>query len=129
MSPGEVLAALRGALWAARRLRRPRARRHAGQVELAFAPPPPRERARGAAAGRGVYAVVRRASPTCLERAVVLQLWEAAQGRRRDVVVGVSAPSVGFRAHAWLEGEPDDDYEELFRRAAPAGSAGGAVTS
>lgn len=40
---------------------------------------------------------------TCLERSVVLQQWYGAQGVARDVVIGVTAPRAGFRAHAWLE--------------------------
>lgn len=35
----------------------------------------------------------------------MLQAWEAAHGRRRDLVVGITGPD-GFRAHAWLEGDP-----------------------
>jgi Transglutaminase-like superfamily len=38
-------------------------------------------------------------------KSIVLQAWEAAHGRRRDLVVGVT-DSAGFRAHAWLEGDP-----------------------
>jgi len=49
--------------------------------------------------------VLRRRGESCLVRAVVLQAWEAAHGRRRDLIVGVTDPA-GFRAHAWLEGDP-----------------------
>lgn len=35
------------------------------------------------------------------------QQWLVGQGVRRDVVIGVTAPSDGFRAHAWLE-DPSD---------------------
>jgi hypothetical protein len=41
-----------------------------------------------------------------LVNAIVLQAWEAAHGRRRDLVIGTTGPE-GFRAHAWLEGGPD----------------------
>jgi len=40
-------------------------------------------------------------------RAIVAQAWEAAHGRRRDLIVGVTAPG-NFRAHAWLEDERPD---------------------
>lgn len=60
--------------------------------------------------------MLRRTSPTCLERALVLQRWLAEQGSPRDVVIGVTAPSDGFAAHAWLEGEEHGhDYTELTR--------------
>lgn len=48
---------------------------------------------------------LRRWRESCLVNAIVLQAWEAAHGRRRDLVVGVTGPN-GFRAHAWLEGDP-----------------------
>ena len=35
-----------------------------------------------------------------------------------DVIIGVSGPSGSFRAHAWLDGEPDGEeqpFHELFR--------------
>ena len=57
-----------------------------------------------AAAVRGVEAVLRRARPTCLEAALVRQRWLKGQGMLGDVVIGVTAPSDGFKAHAW----PDD---------------------
>jgi hypothetical protein len=51
----------------------------------------------------------------------VLQAWHAAQGRPRDLVIGVTAPSAGFQAHAWLDGENPGAFEELLRRpVAPA---------
>jgi Transglutaminase-like superfamily len=49
---------------------------------------------------------------SCLVNAIVVQAWDSAHGRRRDLVVGVTGPD-GFRAHAWLDGDPvparDDD--------------------
>jgi hypothetical protein len=79
-------------------------------VRVADPPPLP------AAATRGVSAVLRRSSPTCLERALVLQRWLAAHGCARDVVIGVTAPADGFAAHAWLDGEVHGrDYAELTR--------------
>jgi hypothetical protein len=65
-------------------------------------------------AARGVLAVLRRTSPTCLERALVLQRWLVAHGISRDVIIGVTAPAAGFAAHAWLEGDEDGrEYAEL----------------
>jgi hypothetical protein len=55
---------------------------------------------------------------TCLERALVLQRWEAMQGRPVEVIIGVDGSSAEFRAHAWLEGDPDNDggsFRELMR--------------
>ncbi|CAN5649373.1 hypothetical protein BH20ACT23_BH20ACT23_14520 [soil metagenome] len=59
---------------------------------------------------------------TCLERATVLQAWYAAQGQRRDLIIGVTAPQTGFRAHAWLDGDPPchtEGFHELLRRPLP----------
>jgi Transglutaminase-like superfamily len=89
---------LRAGWWAYRCLRNVRRRLAAGEPGICV--PPPRL---PAAAVRGVEAVLRRARPTCLEAALVRQRWLAAHGVLRDVVVGVTAPSDGFRAHAWLE--------------------------
>jgi hypothetical protein len=72
-------------------------------------------------ASRGVNAVLRRRDDTCLERALVLQAWEAAHGRPRDLVIGVTSPRDGFKAHAWLEHERvSPEYAELMRRAPAA---------
>ena len=72
------------------------------------------------AARRGVVAVLIRGSYTCLVRALVLQAWNQAHGRNRDLIIGVTRPSEGFKAHAWLEGDPpchDEGFSELTRRA------------
>lgn len=69
---------------------------------------------------RGVDAVLRRQPSTCLERALVRQRWLAAHGQLREVIVGVTAPSAGFAAHAWLDGENDpcdSAFHELTRLA------------
>jgi len=53
-------------------------------------------------------------------RASVLQAWDAAHGHPRDLIIGVTAPAAGFRAHAWLDGEPaGEEFEELLRRSPP----------
>jgi Transglutaminase-like superfamily len=62
--------------------------------------------------------VLRRRPHTCLERALVLQRWEATQGRAVEVIIGVRGSSAEFAAHAWLEGESDNDdgsFRELMR--------------
>lgn len=115
---------LRAAWWAYRCLRDLRRRLPAGKTDIGVSPP-----ALPASAVRGVDAVLRRARPTCLEAALVRQRWLRAHGVLRDVVVGVTAPSEGFRAHAWLEdpsestADPSDStarrpWHELTRLAA-----------
>ena len=59
---------------------------------------------------------------TCLERATVLQAWDAAHDRPRELIIGVTSPRKGFRAHAWLEGDPpchEEGFTELLRRPPP----------
>jgi hypothetical protein len=43
-----------------------------------------------------------------LVNSIVLQAWEAAHGCDRDLVIGITGPT-GFRAHAWLDGDPHAD--------------------
>jgi hypothetical protein len=109
-----VLSELRGALWALTALHRARRQLRAGALETVEIPQPPRLAPAGAS---GVRAVLQRRSHTCLERAIVLQRWEAVHGRPRDVVIGVRGPSGSFEAHAWLDGvEPAPaEYRELTR--------------
>ena len=108
---------VRAAWWAYRALRDARRNLAAGHTEVRLAPPalPP-------TALRGVDAVLRRSRPTCLEAALVRQRWLRAQGVMRDVVIGVTAPSDGFSAHAWLEepgkSTPRQPWHELTRVAA-----------
>jgi hypothetical protein len=110
---------LRAALWAVRAARRaPSSITRAG-VEAPSIPPPPRV---GASGERAVLTVLRCRHYTCLERALVRQAWDAAQGVRRELIIGVTSPSRGFSAHAWLEGDAPSDHEgfvELARWAAP----------
>jgi transglutaminase superfamily protein len=106
---------LRGAWWAYRALRRARRdlRRDGLDGFTLLAPPP-----LPIAAERGVRAILRRRSRTCLETALVLQGWRTAQGDAREVVVGVSTATSSFKAHAWLDGDQDPlaaSFHELFR--------------
>jgi hypothetical protein len=69
-------------------------------------------------AGRGVLAVLRRRSRSCLETALVLQSWRTSQGDDREIVIGVSNAASTFKAHAWLDGDPDPlaaSFQELLR--------------
>jgi hypothetical protein len=105
----------RAACWTLLALSRTRAQLRAGRLrDFALAPPPPLP----TEAERGVHAVLRRRPNSCLERSLVLQSWLTAHGQQHDVVIGVQAPSNGFRAHAWLDGEADPrsaDFQELLR--------------
>jgi hypothetical protein len=103
--------ALRGSWWTLRSLRRVRRQLRDGRLEDVVVPPPP---PLGDSAARGIEAVLRRMA-SCLERSLILQRWLASRGESRDVVIGVRAPSSGFRAHAWLDGEPAGDFDELLR--------------
>jgi hypothetical protein len=105
-------AALLGAWWALRAVRRARRELRTGPVEAVRLPLPPRLPTGGE---RGVHAVLRRLEPSCLERALVLQRWLAARGQPRAVVIGVTAPGPGFRAHAWLDGEAAPEFHEIAR--------------
>jgi hypothetical protein len=86
-------------------------------MEVRVAPP-----ALPAGARRGVEAVLRRRRATCLEAALVRQRWLRARGVMCDVVIGVTAPRDGFKAHAWLaepgESAPHQPWHELTRVAA-----------
>ncbi len=108
------------ALWwarsASRQTRRDLARR--GLEELVVVPPP----SLPSADRRWVVALLKASRQTCLVRSAVLQAWDAAHGRRRDLIIGVTPPREGFKAHAWLEGEPASasrGFTELSRRPAP----------
>jgi hypothetical protein len=113
------LPTLRAALWGLRSARRARRRldREGLEAIVTLPPVPPLpDQAR-----RGVQAVLRRRGDTCLVQSMVMQAWDAAHGRPRDLIIGVKAPSRGFEAHAWLEGDPDPEeaFQVLLRR--PAG--------
>lgn len=118
MSSRIDIATLRAAWWAMRSARRTRRRLDREGLEailgLPSVPPVPEP------AGRGVRAVLRRRNDTCLVQSIVIQAWDAAHGRPRDLVVGVTSPSRGFEAHAWLEGDspPEEAFQELLRRPA-----------
>jgi hypothetical protein len=59
---------------------------------------------------------------TCLEKALIRQARAAGAGIGIDVIVGVTAPASGFRAHAWLDGDRvEPEFAELCRYPAAIG--------
>lgn len=70
---------------------------------------------------RAAVATLRVAGASCLERSLVLQRFDAAAGCPRDLIIGVTAPESGFRAHAWLAGEEllDGSFQEITRHRPP----------
>jgi transglutaminase superfamily protein len=110
---------LRAALWTATSLRKAKRELASRGLDGAHVSPPPPLPAH---ARRGVMAVIRRKPNTCLERALVLQRWEASHGAPSDVVIGVPGRGDDFVAHAWLDHMPDGQaaaYHEIHRIPAP----------
>ena len=109
------VASWRAAFWtvgALRDVRRGLVENRVADVRVSQPPPLP------ARAIAGVEGVLSRRPNTCLMRALVLQSWYRGQGDPRDVVIGVTAPRAGFRAHAWIEGEApchEENFVELTR--------------
>jgi hypothetical protein len=104
-----VIGKLRAAWWTARCVR---------AAEPERFPPVP---AVSAGDRRAVSLALRAARANCLVRARVMQAWYLAHGEERDLVIGVTAPSKGFRAHAWLDGDPpchSEGFAELSRQPA-----------
>ena len=69
---------------------------------------------------RGLQRALSQVSPTCLERALVLQAWLAAYTDAPDVVIGVRKGETDIEAHAWVDGNDsafDPSYDELTRLA------------
>ncbi|MFI0793942.1 lasso peptide biosynthesis protein [Micromonospora rubida] len=108
------LAVVAWTLLACRRVRRQLARGGLDAVRLP-APPP-------GGTDTLVRRVLGRGGGNCLESALVRQRWFAQRRVARTVVIGVSAPSAGFHAHAWLDGDPDPhrhELAEILRRPVP----------
>ncbi len=108
---------LRAAWWTLRAVRAARRQLRSGSFDSLALPAVPET---PLFAERGMTSMLRRLQTTCLEQVVVRQAWYAAQGSPRDLVIGVTAPSSGFEAHAWLDGDlPDhqEGFQELLRRA------------
>jgi len=109
---------VRAAGWALRSHRRTRRHLRFGRLSDIDVTAPPTTRP---VDRRAVLAVLRARGASCLERSVVLQRFDAAAGRPRALIIAVGRPGGGFRAHAWLEGDPEPDIglHEILRRAAP----------
>ena len=121
MSPTRLTPSnLRAAFWTLRALRVAKKQVGTGRwdaVALPRVPDVPH------ASLHAVDSILGRTGATCLLTAIVRQAWFAAHGSKRDLVVGVTAPSGGFEAHAWLEGDPPchaERFEEFLRRPATA---------
>ncbi|MER5454861.1 lasso peptide biosynthesis B2 protein [Micromonospora sp. NPDC002389] len=111
--------ALRTALWAGWAVRRVRTQLPQCGIDDVRLPIPPPD---AAAHHAVVLGVLRRTEANCLERALVLQRWYGSQRIARTIVIGVTAPSAGFHAHAWLDGDTDAEREamvEILRRPTP----------
>ncbi len=66
--------------------------------------------------GRAARLILACCRATCLETALLRQARAAAAGNAPDVIVGVTAPAHGFRAHAWVDGDQvDPAFAELWR--------------
>lgn len=111
------VATARAGLWAWTSLRQASRALARDGVQATVAPPPPLP----TGARRGVEAVLRRTSPTCLERSLVLQAWLAAHGVPCEIIIGVAKQGLEVKAHAWLDIEAGDhvarEYSELHRLA------------
>ena len=110
------IASLRAAWWAQRAAHRVRRDLSAAGLDRLVVLPPP---ALPSGCRRRVVAVLGLRRDTCLVRSAVLQEWDVEHGRPRDLIIGVSAPGPGFRAHAWLDGDPPeatDGLDEFTRR-------------
>ncbi|MBQ1049528.1 lasso peptide biosynthesis B2 protein [Micromonospora sp. C51] len=115
------LRGLRIAVWTLRARRRIRRQLVRGGMDAVAPPVPP---AGGTDDRTVVVRALHHAGANCLERSLVLQRWDARQRTARTLVIGVTAPSSGFHAHAWLAGDPDPhraEMTELLRREPPAG--------
>jgi hypothetical protein len=114
--------AVRSALWTLRtRADSAKQLRFGGLPGVRLTAPPslrPKDR-------RVVVSLLRALGASCLERSLVLQRFDAATGMARTVIIGVTSPGRGFRAHAWLAGEPqrDGDFREIVRHEIPIGPA------
>jgi hypothetical protein len=112
------IATLRAGWWTFRASRSARRQLRDTSFEVVDLPPVP---PLPSSAELGVLAVLRLRRERCLVQATIRQAWFAAQGSPRDLVIGVTAPSGGFRAHAWLDGDPpchEAGFQELVRRGA-----------
>jgi hypothetical protein len=123
-------AMLRAAAWALRaRFRARRIVRSSAVPDpagLPMAPDAPLD------AERAVRSVLGRTYAKCLVRSLVMQRWYTDHGEPCDVIIGVTSPQDGFRAHAWLDrpGELDGEgFTELHRLTPVVHASGEAAPS
>jgi hypothetical protein len=87
-----------------------------GEVTVNQVPAAP---ALGQGARPAVTAILLLTGSRCLSRSLVMQRWHEAQGDTFDVVLGVTPPSAGFKAHAWLQAPaasaPENGFTEIRR--------------
>ncbi|MGU3432756.1 lasso peptide biosynthesis B2 protein [Actinomycetes bacterium M1A6_2h] len=106
---------MRAAVWTFRSCRQAKRALRVSGIRTVV-PPPPRL---SAGDRRGVDAVLRRLSPTCLERSLVLQRWLASNSVQSEVIIGVRKESQDFTAHAWLDFETSpallDQYSVIHK--------------
>jgi hypothetical protein len=119
LAPPSALA--RATAWAVRaRYRAYRSIRRGDVIDNQVPPAP----ALGQGARPAVTSVLLLTGSRCLSRSLVMQRWHEAQGDAYDVVIGVTPPSAGFKAHAWLEPRdeeaPDNGFTEIRRISARA---------
>jgi hypothetical protein len=106
---------LRAAIWTLRSLGRCRRQLKNGDARAVTLPS---SAAIGVSGSRAVGRLLRDREDKCLSNALIMQAWRADHGDPVDVVVGVSAPSSGFTAHAWLADAPEAaaaGHEEIHR--------------
>lgn len=94
---------LRAGVWTVRCLTRCR---HLDEHDVRTVAFPSSERI-GPRAGRVVLRLLRDRENKCLSNALIAQAWRSDHGDQVDVVIGVTAPSSGFSAHAWLADAPE----------------------
>ena len=113
--PAGLVVSVRAYRWARSQLRDVKRRLSIEGVRTRVAPPS----ALAPRGHRGLRLALRTVSPTCLERALVLQAWTAAHADPPDVVIGVRKGESEVEAHAWLDSSDDPwfdpSYEELTR--------------
>jgi hypothetical protein len=94
-----TLSDVRAGIWTLRclgRCRRQLPKRDPQDVVL------PSSAAIGLTGARALRTLLRDREDKCLSNALVVQAWRSDHGDYVDVVIGVTAPSSGFSAHAWL---------------------------
>lgn len=115
MTQRPTLTDLRAGLWTLRCLaqcRRQLGRRDVREVVL------PLSHSIDRSGARAVNRMLRGRQNRCLPDALIAQAWRADHGQEVDVIIGVTAPSAGFTAHAWLADAPEGaslGHDAIFR--------------